>query len=376
MLAPGLRSVMATTTALGDTPARVFPSGTWARKQAHEVGLDVDKLSDFSRFVGGRGCVVRHGYLVHTWGDIGRRSDVASAAKPFYSHFLFKAVELGKIGGLDEKVARWEPRLGGRKRTPDRKQPARGSEAKRRGMLQDRRRINEHLGHPDAEITWRHLANQTSCYQLVERPGTAFAYNDWQMALLWDTLFLRVYRATYATVDAKVFRPLLTDKLGCQDRPTMMAFGTRDRPGRVAISVRDFARFGLLYLRQGNWNGVRLIGRHHARMAVSDPVPNRVPRAGYREAAMIPGQRSIGSKARLDNPTDHFRSYSWLSWINGTYGEGNRFWPDAPVDTYGAFGHGGPRAMWSCRVTIWRSPTMMPLCMGGRAATMRRRTRP
>jgi hypothetical protein len=32
-------------------------------------------------------------------------------------------------------------------------------------------------------------------------------------------------------------------------------------------------------------------------------------------------------------------------WVNGVDREGRRHWPDAPLDTYGAFGHGGPRVM-------------------------------
>ncbi|RMG39270.1 MAG: hypothetical protein D6725_05470 [Planctomycetota bacterium] len=182
---------------------------------------------------------------------------------------------------------------------------------------------------------------------MAEAPGTAFAYNDWQMALFWDTLFLKVYGATYDNVDDKVFHPLLTDPLGCQDRPTMMAFGTRDRPGRVAISVRDFARFGLLYLREGNWNGRQLISRRHARLVVSDPLPNSIPRAGNRLAEMIPGQRTHGSERKPDNQADHFGSYSWLWWVNGVDRHGTRMFPDAPPDLFGAFGHGGPRAMWA-----------------------------
>ena len=126
----------------------------------------------------------------------------------------------------------------------------------------------------------------------------------------------------------------------------MMAFGPKNRPGRVAISVRDFARFGLLYLRQGNWNGRQLISAEHARMAVTSPVPNSVPRSGKVAAEMIPGQRSIGSQQEPDNQTEHFGSYSWLWWINGADADGTRMWPAAPVDTFGAFGHGGPRAMW------------------------------
>jgi CubicO group peptidase (beta-lactamase class C family) len=188
--------------------------------------LDEEKLKAFSAFVGGRGCVVRKGYLVYTWGDASKRGDVASACKPIYAFFLWLALQHGKIPNLDQKVAVWEPRL---------------------------KKLNPDLGHPDQDITWRHLANQTSCYGVAEKPGTAYCYNDWQMALFWDTLFLKVYGASYDNVDQKVLRPLLTDPLQCQDNPTFLAFGLKDRPGRVAISPRDFARFGLLYLRQGKW---------------------------------------------------------------------------------------------------------------------------
>lgn len=311
--------VASTSLSAGSAAESAFPGKTWATKTSTQVGMNAEGLKEFSRFVGGRGCVIRHGFMVYSWGDVARRADVASAAKPFYSHLLFKAVEDGRIESLDEKLVRWEPRLG---------------------------EINEKLGYKDRGIMWRHVANQTSCYQLVEKPGTAYAYNDWQMALFWDTLFLKVYGATNDTVDEQVFHPLLTDRIQCEDNPTMMAFGTGNRPGRVGISVRDFARFGLLYLRKGNWNGTQLINEQHAVMAVTSPLPNSIPRAGNKAAEMIPEQRSVGSRSKPDNQTDHFGSYSWLWWVNGVDRNGTRMWPDAPQDTFGAFGHGGPRAMW------------------------------
>ena len=297
----------------------VYPSEQWATESPTEVGMDPGKLDAFSEYVGGRGCVVRYGYMVHAWGDVSLRADVASACKPVYTHFLLKALEDEKITSLDEKVTAWEPRLNN---------------------------VNKQLDYEDRDISWRHMANQISCYGLVEKPGTAYAYNDWQMALFWDTLFLKVHGATCENVDQKVVHPEFIDVLGCQDMPTLMAFGTRNRPGRVGISVRDFARFGLLYLRQGNWKGRQLISAEHATMAVSSPLPNSIPRAGTKAAEMIPGQRSIGSRSIPDNQTDHFGSYSWLWWINGVDRDGTRMWPDAPDGTFGAFGHGGPRAMW------------------------------
>ncbi len=302
--------------ARGESP--VYPGAEWLTKKPGQVDLDSAKLKELSDYAGGSGCIVRHGYMIYTWGDASKRRDVASAAKPFYAHFLFKAVEDGRISSLDERVNRWEPRLN---------------------------QINRDLGHKDRDIRWRHLANQISCYGLAEAPGTAFAYNDWQMALFWDTLFLKVYGAAYETVDAEVLHPMLTDPLECQDNPTLMAFSTKDRPGRLGISPRDFARFGLLYLREGKWQDRQLISRAHAVMAVTSPLPNSIPRTAGQEAQMIPQQRSMGSKTIPDNQCDHLGSYSWLWWTNGISRDGTRHWPDVPVDTYGCFGHGGLRAM-------------------------------
>jgi len=296
----------------------VYPGRDWATKSPAEVGLSAEKLRAFSDYAGGFGCVVRHGCMVYTWGDPARRMDVASAAKPVYSYFLFKAVEDGRIFSFDEPVCKWEPRL---------------------------KQINAGLGYKDSRILWRHMANQISCYGLAEEPGTAFAYNDWQMALFFDTLFTKVYGATHATIDSEVLHPLLTDLIGCQDDPTVLAFGEGDRPGRLAISPRDFARFGLLYLHGGRWGDRQLISPEYARMAVTSPLPNSIPRAGDKAAEMIPNQRSIGSRQIPDNQTDHFGSYSWLWWINGVDREGNRHWPAAPTDTFGCFGHGGMRAV-------------------------------
>jgi CubicO group peptidase (beta-lactamase class C family) len=138
---------------------------------------------------------------------------------------------------------------------------------------------------------------------------------------------------------------LLTDAIGCQDDPTFLAFGEDDRPGRLAISPRDFARFGLLYLRGGRWGDRQLLSEKLAKMAVTSPVPNSIPRAGNKPTEMIPGQRTAGSRVIPDNQTDHMGSYSWLWWINGLDRESKRHWPDVPADAFGCFGHGGKRAM-------------------------------
>jgi len=274
----------------------VYPGKRWEARTPGEAGVDGRKLTELSDYAGGFGCVVRGGYMVYTWGDVSKRKDVASAVKPVYTHFLIKAVEDGKLKGFDEAVSRVEPRLKG---------------------------LNKGLGYKDRGITWRHLCNQISCYGVKERPGEAYDYSDWNMALLFDSLFVKVWGTSWDKVDREVLRPGLTDLIQCEDEPTFMAFGTGNRPGRLGISPRDFARFGLLYLRKGNWRGKQLISARHARMVVGNPLPISIPRTKGEKGEMIKGQRSIGGIGR----------------------DGSRNWPDVGSDVYGCFGHGDIRAM-------------------------------
>ena len=46
-----------------DCPAQVFPGTTWQFKTPAEVGMDVKRLDAFRDYIGGRGCVARHGYI-------------------------------------------------------------------------------------------------------------------------------------------------------------------------------------------------------------------------------------------------------------------------------------------------------------------------
>ena len=301
--------------ALAGERQSVYPGKKWAVKKPAEVGLDAGKLKALSNYAGGFGCVVRHGYMVYVWGDASRRKDVASAVKPVYTHFLLKAVEQDRLKSIDEPVAKVEPRL---------------------------RELNKKLGFKDRKITWRHLCNQVSCYGVREQPGKAFDYNDYNMALLFDSLFLKVYGSTWKNVDRDVLHPGLTRTLGCEDNPTFMAFGTGNRPGRLGFSPRDFARFGLLYLRKGKWRDKQLISAKNAKRAVTNPLPVSIPRTKGKDAQMIDGQRSIGGGK---NQCDHNGSYSFAWWVNGMGRDGRHNWPDVSKNVYGCFGHGDIRAM-------------------------------
>lgn len=157
----------------------VYPGKSWETKVPKEVGLSSEKLHVLANLVGGRGCMIRGGYLVYTWGALSKSGDVASAVKPVISHLLLVAVQEGNLRGVDDPVAEFEPRL---------------------------RMLN---GGKDERITWRHLASQTSGYGLVEPPGKAWAYNDYALALYYDTLTEKVFQQTGTTLLRKYLADVL-----------------------------------------------------------------------------------------------------------------------------------------------------------------------
>jgi len=292
---------------------RVQPREHWRQLSAEEAGFNPDRLTAFASHVGGSGCLVRHGYMVHRWGHYAHPLDVASATKPVYAHLVYKAVEAGLIESLDAPLRDVHPGLA---------------------------RLNEKLGFKDARITWRQLITQTACYGVEESPGTAFNYSDYQVALLLDTLVLRVMRIPYGGVDEKLLAPFLSGPLQCQDKPTLNS--GRSPVGRLRISARDFARFGLLYLRRGRWHGKQVVPLEDALRAVGTPHPPSLPRTQQVPAEMLPGQRTVGSG---ENQEAHMNSYSYAWWTNGKQDDGQRVLPDVPPDAYMAEGHAGHDAL-------------------------------
>ncbi|MBM3494516.1 MAG: serine hydrolase [Armatimonadetes bacterium] len=273
------------------------------------VGLRSDKLVDLEKLVQGRGCVVRHGLMAYTWGDQSRSADIASAVKPVISTLLLMAVRSGKLKSPDSEVSEVVPAL------------------------------SELNGGKDAAITWRHLASQTSGYGLIEKPGAAYAYNDFALALYYDALMEHVYRQS----GTEVFRAVVGEPIGFEDRYSFDGLGKADRRGRLSVSVRDFARFGLLCLRDGMWNGRRILPRGLMRQALGSIVAPTLPRSSGRDADMLAGQRTLGGGKNQTPTGPGYYTFNW--WVNGIGPGGKRLYVDGPPDLYLAGGHGGKRML-------------------------------
>lgn len=266
----------------------VFPAEEWDEVPPAEAGLLESRLDALADEVGGHGVVIHRGYLVYSWGSPTYNVNWASASKPVMATLLWMAVDQG-LCSLDDTAGDF---LSG------------GSEK-------------------DRSITLHHLANMTSGYSRGEWPGEAWAYNDVAINLFGHLLFDEIYQDT----PQNVFLSQLP--LGFED-PVVVS---NSKIGRITdMSVRDFARIGLLWLRRGNWDGQQLIPESYFDM-VTNQVPASLPVSSEDGSESWDFGTFGGSDNQLDWGPGH---YGYCFWVNSGH-----VWPDLDANASQANGHWG-----------------------------------
>ena len=291
----------------------VFPGETWDTIAPWRAGFSRSELNELSWKAGGTGCIVQGGRIVYEWGDTTARNDAASSTKPVYTYLAFQAIEAGRLASLEERVEKWMPEIG---------------------------ELNAALGHKDRAITFHHLLSQTSGYGLEETPGEAFAYNDYGTGLLGYLLYHRVFECPPGEDNALLNGAVLGGAIGFEHGTVVTH--KRSRPGRIRISVRDQARFMLLYLRRGSWDGRQVVRPDLYEQQMGYVTPADLPRTSGREAETLEGVETYGGGKNLKN---HLGCMGYYWWFNRMTPDGTRFLPDAPPGTFMGSGYGGRFAM-------------------------------
>jgi CubicO group peptidase (beta-lactamase class C family) len=215
---------------------------------------------------GPAGMVIKGGYIVAQWGETDRVDMTFSVTKSFLSTMAGLAIDDGLIKGINDPVNRyvWDDKF---------------------------------EGPHNSKITWLHLLQQTSDWsgtlhgihdwadrppsrgtiddwkrRTLNEPGTSYKYNDVRVNLLAYSL-LNVLRKPLPVV----LKERIMDPIGASttwrwygyensweniDGVMMQSVsGGGHFGGGLFISAADQARFGLLFLRKGNWNGKQLLSK-------------------------------------------------------------------------------------------------------------------
>jgi len=137
----------------------VFPGVEWSQSAPEKQEMDSTALDRLAEQIGGRGGVIRNGYVVKSWGAEQRRGDWYGSSNPVFSSLLFFAIEEGRVGGIQERAGKyfWD------------------------------------FDSKDREIQLSQLANMTSGYARPEPSGEAWAYSNFGVQLFQMTLLDRVF---------------------------------------------------------------------------------------------------------------------------------------------------------------------------------------
>jgi CubicO group peptidase (beta-lactamase class C family) len=319
--------------ALGFDPAALNEAIEWAAKQETDMPRDFSTQAKiFGKPLGPlpasraltNGVIIRHGYIAASFGDIEAADPTYSIAKSYLSTILGLTIDRGMIRDIDEPVGK---------------------------LVHDGGYDSPH----NAKVTWRHHATQTSEWdgslfgksstfvgkeefgdgemrpKALMEPGERYEYNDVRINRFSLSL-LRLWKRPLP----EVLKTEIMDPIGASDSWKYHAYdaavvevdgrklpsvsgGTRWGAG-LWISTLDHARFGLLALHKGEWQGRQLISKR------------------WFEAATSPQGK---------NP-----EYGYLWWLNTTHR-----WPEAPVSAFSAQGAGN-NSIWvdpeHDLVVVWR----------------------
>jgi CubicO group peptidase (beta-lactamase class C family) len=267
---------------LKDAP---WPAMEWPRAKPEQVGLDGARLADLARRIKEGEefphlhslLVVRRGYLVQEEYFDGSDADsihtLQSVSKSFTSALIGIAIAQGKAG-LDEKVLDFFPDVEKVENLDDDKK-----KMTLRDLLTMRSGTDYHErgdSSPHSELNrlsrgWdRFYLNRP----MVREPGTRFQYDSGGVILMSAILKNRVGLHADDFAEKHLFPALGIEKT----RWSANSEGHPHTGGGLHLRPRDMARFGLLHLRGGQWQGKEVVPRswveESTRMQVKFNLPN------------------------------------------------------------------------------------------------------
>jgi CubicO group peptidase (beta-lactamase class C family) len=215
-----------------------------------QAGWSTEGLKNLTAYVEQMGStsamIIQHGVVVLAWGDIARKSNLHSCRKSLLSSLIGIAVAEGKIN-LDDSLEK----LG-----IDDKKPSLTA-VEKQATVRDLLEARSGVYHPTVYETKGMAENKP--VRGSHSPGTFWYYNNWD----FNTLGYIYERATGSKIfdafDREIARPIGMQDFRSRDGHYFSGPDTSFPAYLFEMSARDFARFALLYLHGGKWNGAQVV---------------------------------------------------------------------------------------------------------------------
>jgi CubicO group peptidase (beta-lactamase class C family) len=195
--------------------------------------------------------VVVDGQILYEWGDVDRKFNTHSMRKSFLSALFGRYVRDGVID-LDTTLA--EAGI-------DDNPPL--TEAEKKATIRDCIKARSGVYHPalyeSAVMKRRRPARHTM------KAGTHWYYNNWDFNALATIFEKYTGKKVFEAIEEEIARPIGMEDFSAADGTYITGDDSIHPAYPFRVTARDLARFGLLMLNEGQWNGEEVIPRDWVR---------------------------------------------------------------------------------------------------------------
>jgi CubicO group peptidase (beta-lactamase class C family) len=256
---------------VGSPQSSEYPGREWKKcAQPETLGWSVQKLAaarEYSQKIGSAAVViVQGGIVVDEWGDTTKKFNIHSIRKSLLSSLYGIAIRDNKIRltdtlqdlGIDDV----EPRL---------------TSSEKQAQVIDLLKARSGIFHPALYET---SAMKNKPPRGSHPHGTFWLYSNWDFNAL-GTIYERAMNSSIFIQ----FKKEIADPIEMQDfvlDDTKYISGTESMHAAYPfrMTARDMARFGLLYLRKGEWRGKQIVPRSWV-IESTTPYSDAGPKGGY-----------------------------------------------------------------------------------------------
>jgi CubicO group peptidase (beta-lactamase class C family) len=206
--------------------------------------------------------------------DAHTRTAAWSVSKSFASALVGIAVAEGKIQSISDPVTRYVPELAGSAYD--------GVRIKDVLQMSSGARWNEDYSDPHSEVVrfghavafGQSLDAFAATLTRENAPGTYLRYNSMDTQVLGMVLRHATGMSLAAYLSTRLWQPL-----GMQDDAYYLTDrkGVEFAAGGLNATLRDYARFGILYAHYGNWRGVQIVPPDWVRASITPDAPQLMP---------------------------------------------------------------------------------------------------
>ncbi len=229
-----------------------FPGKTWDKaEKSEDLDYSTKKLEAAKKFAGtlrtSAVVIVVDGIILFEWGEVEERFMSHSTRKSLLSPLYGNYVKNGTID-LDKTMEE----LG-----IDDNPPL--SDIEKKATVRDCIKARSGIYHTALYESAGMKALKPERHSV--RPGTHWYYNNWDFNVLCTIFEKSTGKKIFEAITEEIAIPIGMEDFTAENGWYVNGEESIHPAYPFAITARDFARFGLLMLRKGNWNGKQVIPR-------------------------------------------------------------------------------------------------------------------